>query len=118
MNVKELVESVKVHECSLSFSLPKIQVVEKSELDRVVEELHNINVVYAFRYCSSCWESVPFTMSLHRTRKGAEMAMEFHKHKVKSEFEELWGKDAVMPMSEAGWDHDQLWDIATLKIED
>lgn len=53
MNVKELVESVKVHECTLSFSLPKIQVVEKSDFDRVVKILvdsMNMYKVDAIKY--------------------------------------------------------------------
>lgn len=37
--VKKLIESAEVHECKLSFHLPSIQMVLKSDFDRVVEEL-------------------------------------------------------------------------------
>lgn len=117
MNTKKLIESVKTHTVQ-SGMCDDVTYVEKSDFDRVVDELHNINVLYVFEYNPSCFESCPFAVSLHRTRKGAEMAMEFHKQSVKEEFEELWGKDAVMPLSKTGWDYNQSWDIYEVKIQD
>ena len=41
--------------------------------------------VYAFLYNSCIYESAHATMSLHKTRKGAEMAMEVHKAEKEKE---------------------------------
>ena len=35
--------------------------------------------VYEFVYNSNCCESAAAAISIHKTKKGAEMAMEFHK---------------------------------------
>lgn len=47
------------------------------------------NKVYAFVYSSCIHEEGAVTQSLHWTRKGAEIAMEFHKENARKEFEEL-----------------------------
>jgi hypothetical protein len=44
--------------------------------------------VYAFMYCPCIHESAYATVSLHRTEKGAEVAMEFHKNEKLIEYEE------------------------------
>ncbi len=46
--------------------------------------------VYEFWYNDCIWESAAGCVSLHRTRKGAEMAMEFHKDQKRKEHEELY----------------------------
>ena len=46
--------------------------------------------VYEFWYNACIHESVGGCISLHRTKKGAELAMEFHKEQKRKEFEELW----------------------------
>ena len=43
--------------------------------------------VYGFLYNSMTEESASRTMSIHKTRKGAEMAMEFHKSERKKEWD-------------------------------
>ena len=48
--------------------------------------------VYAFLYNSCIYESAHATMSLHKTRKGAEMAMEFHKAEKEKEHWEIYNK--------------------------
>ena len=49
--------------------------------------------LYGFFYCPCIDESVAALVSLHRTERGAEMAMEFHKaHELKS-FEE-WADES------------------------
>ena len=44
--------------------------------------------VYEFWYNDCIYESVAACISLHRTKKGAEIAMEFHKEEKRKEFEE------------------------------
>lgn len=46
--------------------------------------------VYEFWYNNCIYESAAACMSLHRTKKGAEMAMEFHKEEKRKEYEELY----------------------------
>ena len=46
--------------------------------------------VYEFWYNDCIYESAAACISLHRTKKGAEMAMEFHKEQKRKEHEELW----------------------------
>lgn len=48
------------------------------------------NKVYAFKYCSCIYESADAVMSLHKTKKGAEMAMEFHKQKEYEEWKSMY----------------------------
>jgi len=48
-----------------------------------------IDKVYEFWYNDCIYESAAECISLHRTKKGAEMAMEFHKEERRKEFEEL-----------------------------
>lgn len=54
-----------------------------------------MEIVYAFIYNPCIYESAPQTVSLHRTRKGAELAMELHKEGLRKEFEEYdeWSKE-------------------------
>jgi hypothetical protein len=47
----------------------------------------NPTVVYAFLYNPMIHESGYVTMSLHETRKGAEIAMEFHRKEAQEEWE-------------------------------
>ena len=44
--------------------------------------------IYAFVYSSCIYEEGPVTQSLHKTRRGAEMAMEFHKAEKFKEYPE------------------------------
>lgn len=46
--------------------------------------------VYAFMYNPMIEESAYATMSLHKTRKGAEMALDFHKVTKIKEWRELY----------------------------
>lgn len=46
--------------------------------------------VYEFAYTSCIHESAMCCMSLHRTKKGARMAMNRHKNEAKKEFAELY----------------------------
>jgi hypothetical protein len=44
--------------------------------------------IWAFMYNPMIEESAWATVSLHKTKRGAEVAMEFHKNEAKKEYEE------------------------------
>ena len=46
--------------------------------------------VYEFAYSECIHESGCVTLSIHETRKGAEMALDFHKESMYKEWLELW----------------------------
>ena len=48
------------------------------------------DIVYEFWYNDCIYESAAACMSLHRTKRGAEIALSFHKEQVRKEHEELW----------------------------
>jgi len=48
--------------------------------------------VYEFWYNDCIHESAAGCMSLHKTKKGAEIAMEFHKEQKRKDFEEVYAK--------------------------
>lgn len=64
--------------------------------------------VYEFLYNSDCCESAASTMSIHKTKKGAEMAMEFHKAEKKREYDELYDDEYK---EDFDWDFDQWWGV-------
>lgn len=49
-----------------------------------------METVFEFWYNDCIYESAAECISLHKTRKGAEMAMEFHKEQKRKEFEEMY----------------------------
>lgn len=49
-------------------------------------------IVYAFLYNSCIYESAYATISLHKTKKGAEMAMQFHKAEKEKEHWAIYDK--------------------------
>lgn len=71
-------------------------------------------VVYEFLYNSDCCESVPGTVSIHKTKKGAEMSMEFHKNEKMLEHYELYGDEKT----EFSFDYDQSWNVRKTKLEE
>ena len=80
----------------------KLQVIDASDLPEIIKEvvktlamlptfkITDMETVYEFYYNDCIHESMAACISLHRTRKGAEMAMEFHKEQKRKEFEELY----------------------------
>jgi hypothetical protein len=70
--------------------------------------------VYQFKYNSMIHEGGSVTMSLHKTIKGAEMAMEFHKSELKKEWDDMY-KDDPDERSEFG--HFERWSTAKIRIE-
>lgn len=58
------------------------------------EEYANLPIiVYAFKYCPCIYESAYGTISLHATKKGAEIAMEFHKNEALEDHKRIYGDD-------------------------
>ena len=79
--------------------------------------------VYEFLYNSDCCESAAATISIHKTLKGAEMAMEFHKNEVKVKYEEDYPKDSkdkdvIHIRKDYPFDYDQYWGIRETNLEE
>lgn len=79
------------------------------------------NTLYAFRYNECIHESSTATISIHRTRKGAEMAMEFHKeNKRKQHLEQIkWEKENTpkgIEIDETFGKH-EYWDVDEITIQ-
>lgn len=69
--------------------------------------------IFEFRYNSCIHESVMGTISLHKTRKGAEKALQNHKEQEKKEFEELWkGEEASYLFGDM-----EHWDVVETEIQ-
>lgn len=76
----------------------------------------NIEIIYEFCYNPSTYESCGATVSIHKTRKGAEMAMEFHKAEALKEYEQYDFNEAektAMPFGDG-----ESWYIRETKLED
>jgi hypothetical protein len=73
-----------------------------------------IDKVYEFWYNDCIYESAAACISLHRSKKGAEMAMEFHKEDKRKEYEELY-KDEPENMKVA-YDSGCAWGVQERKI--
>lgn len=73
--------------------------------------------VYTFDYCDCIYESAFYTVSLHRTKKGAEMAMEYHKAEKLKEFNDLYDKST---QKEYGFKFGQMesWRVSEMDIQD
>jgi len=65
--------------------------------------------VYEFWY-TDCNEGAAACISLHRTKKGAEMAMEFHKEQKRKKHEELY-KDEEPDMIPFAFDGMSAWGV-------
>ena len=72
--------------------------------------------VYAFLYNSCIYESAFGVMSLHKTREGAEMAMEFHKAELEKVHWEIYNKPEDYYTSPFG-EH-QAWKVEEMTVED
>lgn len=70
--------------------------------------------VYEFLYNSDCCESSAATISIHKSKKGAEMAMEFHKNEKLKE----WEKECkeYPPAKEYPFDFDQWWGVRECEL--
>lgn len=73
---------------SFSSALPIIGVTKNLVLS-AMEEYAKQNVVYEFWYNDCIFESAAACISIHRTRKGAEMALAFHKEQKRKEWDKM-----------------------------
>jgi hypothetical protein len=71
--------------------------------------------LYAFLYNPMIHESGYITVSIHRTREGAEKALEWHKNEAKKEYEELF--EGQKP-SEFPFDWSKSWKVEEIQIKD
>lgn len=74
----------------------------------------SVGTLYSAVYCPCIHESTFGTISTHRTRKGAEMAMEHHKESVRKEFEDTY-RDIDPPLPFGAY---EAWDIMVTKLEE
>ena len=70
-------------------------------------------IVYAALYNGMIHESSFATLSLHRTRRGAEMAIEFHKQEVKKEHDEVFDDKHPAPFA---YDEFKAWLIEEMEV--
>lgn len=81
--------------------------------------LHIINdymrKVYEFTYSECIYESGCVTQSVHKTRKGAEMALDFHKDKMHKEYLELW--EPERERKEFPFGHMEAWVIKETEVQ-
>ena len=76
--------------------------------------MEKILTVFEFLYNSSCVESGTSTISIHKTKKGAEMAMEFHKNKELEDWKKSCEK--YPPTKEYPFDFDQWWGVEETEL--
>ena len=65
--------------------------------------------VYEFLYNPSIHESAAQTVSIHKTRRGAEKAMELHKEKALKEYEEVC--EMLPDEKDFPFGYDQWWGV-------
>ena len=85
------------------------------------------NIVYGFAHNPCLWESASRIISLHRSRKGAEDALIYHKDEVYQEYLEMLDyqleeyverNDYSSVYSFSDWVNDQAWLVEEMEIED
>ncbi len=88
---------------------PELEIVSKF-LHELSNNSNSLNeTIYEFCYNPSCSDSVSKTISTHKTQKGAETALEFHKHEKLIEWEEECRE--YPPAKDFPFDYDQHWCI-------
>lgn len=70
--------------------------------------------VYEFVYSSCIHEDSGHTVSIHKTRRGAEMVLEFHKNELKKEWDEMYAY--YEPPCEFGYMED--WRVRETEIKE
>ena len=65
--------------------------------------------VYEFLYNPSIYESAAQTVSIHKTRRGAEKAMELHKEMALIEYEEVCNR--LPDEKDFPFGYDQWWGV-------
>ena len=85
------------------------EVTQTTEPAIAVEPVLAPVFVYEFLYNSDCCESAASTISIHKTKKGAEMAMEFHKNEKLKEWKQECKE--YPPAKEFPFDFHQDWSV-------
>lgn len=71
-------------------------------------------IIYCFGYSSCIFEDSGATLSVHRTKRGAEMAMSFHKENARKEWEKImFGERDRFPFGEH-----ESWFIMELELNE
>lgn len=70
--------------------------------------------VYEFLYNPDVCESCSSTVSIHKTRRGAEMAMEFHRAEAKREWEEVC--EEYPSCGDYPFDYNKWWGIVETEL--
>lgn len=70
--------------------------------------------VFEFKYNPDTYDSAAFTISVHKTKKGAEMAMEFHRANTEKEHKELYKGE----IDNFGYDFAQWWGVEETELLD
>ena len=72
------------------------------------------DTLYAFLYNPIIYESEYITVSIHRTREGAEKALSHHKYECEKEWKDIMQDD----LAEFPFDVNQSWQISEITIQD
>ena len=92
-------------------STPEYELVEDSEEKLLVEEEY----VYKALYCPGVYESAYCTLSIHRTKEGAEKALELHKKEIYDEYKGYMKQHA---QSFKKFADDKDWSVKSTKLEE
>lgn len=86
----------------------------------VVDSQFDAQIIYEALYCCDIHDSSYATLSIHRTRKGAERAIENHKAAKKAEFDDLYYNPEypVNMIVEMKYDDNQAWTIRETELLD
>ena len=71
--------------------------------------------VYEFIYNSCIYEGAACTESIHKTIKGAQMALDFHKEVAREEWEEQWDEKGK---KEFPFGETEYWMIRETEIQE
>lgn len=76
--------------------------------------------LYEAIYNPDIYDSVASTISIHRTREGAQKAVEMHKQQVKAAFDEIYNnpKYPAIMLVNMKYNDGCYWDIREIKIEE
>lgn len=75
-------------------------------------------IIYEFLYCSSIYESTYASVSLHRTKEGAEKAMKKHKAKERKKWNKLYKNEPEFIKETLKFGQYQDWTIGEQKLLD
>lgn len=73
--------------------------------------------IYEALYCCCVHESSYATLSIHKTKEGAEKAIQEHKDQMKKECEDM-NKDDDWAKAHYIWNQDKDWDIHETELLD